>query len=89
MGQATTLAETAKQMRYAWCLPESSQSNLHHLPTAFRGCEIEQTAKNIKLKLKGLTMIENILTIIVVLILGAFIGLGVIFAILYFGLEDK
>lgn len=34
-------------------------------------------------------MIENILTIIVLLIMGALIGLGVIFAILYFGLDDK
>jgi hypothetical protein len=34
-------------------------------------------------------MIENILTIIVLLVLGAMIGLGVIFAILYFGLDDK
>jgi hypothetical protein len=33
-------------------------------------------------------MIENILTIIVVLILGAFIGAGIIVAILYFGLDD-
>jgi hypothetical protein len=34
-------------------------------------------------------MIENILTIIVLLIMGAVIGIGVIFAILYFGLDDK
>jgi hypothetical protein len=34
-------------------------------------------------------MIENILTIIVLLVMGAMIGLGVIFAILYFGLDDK
>jgi hypothetical protein len=34
-------------------------------------------------------MIENILTIIVLLVLGAMIGLGVFFAILYFGLDDK
>jgi hypothetical protein len=34
-------------------------------------------------------MIENILTIIVLLVMGAAIGIGVIFAILYFGLDDK
>jgi hypothetical protein len=34
-------------------------------------------------------MIENILTIFVLLVMGAMIGLGVIFAILYFGLDDK
>ena len=34
-------------------------------------------------------MIENILTIVVLLVMGALIGLGVIFAILYFGLDDK
>ena len=34
-------------------------------------------------------MIENILTMVVLLVLGAMIGLGVVFAILYFGLDDK
>jgi hypothetical protein len=34
-------------------------------------------------------MIENILTIIVLLVLGALIGLAVICAVLYFGLDDK
>jgi hypothetical protein len=34
-------------------------------------------------------MIENILTMVVLLVLGAMIGLGVVFAVLYFGLDDK
>ena len=34
-------------------------------------------------------MIENILTMIVLLVMGALIGLAVIFAVLYFGLDDK
>jgi len=33
-------------------------------------------------------MIENILTIIVLLILGATIGIGIIFAILWMGLDE-
>jgi len=34
-------------------------------------------------------MIENILIIIAILILGAIIGIGIIFAILWMGLDDK
>ena len=34
-------------------------------------------------------MIENILTIIVLLTLGAVIAIAIIFAVLYFGHEDK
>jgi hypothetical protein len=34
-------------------------------------------------------MIENILTMIVLLILGGVIAVAVMFAVLYFGLDDK
>ena len=34
-------------------------------------------------------MIENILTIIVLLVLGGVIAVAVMFAVLYFGLDDK
>jgi hypothetical protein len=34
-------------------------------------------------------MIENILTMVVLLILGGVIAVAVMFAILYFGLDDK
>jgi hypothetical protein len=34
-------------------------------------------------------MIENILTMVVLLILGGVIALAVMFAVLYFGLDDK
>lgn len=34
-------------------------------------------------------MLENILTIFVILVLGAVIGIAVIFAVIYFGLDDK
>jgi hypothetical protein len=34
-------------------------------------------------------MIENILTMIVLLVLGGVIAVAVMFAVLYFGLDDK
>jgi hypothetical protein len=34
-------------------------------------------------------MIENILTMVVLLILGGVIAVAVMFAVLYFGLDDK